>query len=78
MSQSDAILKRLSRGDALSPLDALNDPDISSLRLGARIHELKREGHDIETVKVRTPSGKNIAVYRLRRRMEPDGQFVLI
>ena len=78
MSQESEILRRLETGVTLTPLDALHDPEISSLRLGARIYELKREGYDIETLKIRTSSGKNIAGYRLRRRMEPSGQFILI
>ena len=37
MSQESEILRRLETGVTLTPLDALHDPEISSLRLGARI-----------------------------------------
>ncbi len=77
MSQVDAILKRLSRGDALSPLDALNDPEIRCMRLAPRIGDIKKMGHIIEKVMVQNGEGKHYATYRLVRRVEPSGQVLL-
>jgi hypothetical protein len=69
-SQTDIILKRLQEGRVLTPLDALNDPEIRSFRLGARIWDLKKQGFDIETKTIETESGKRVAAYRLRPRTE--------
>jgi len=69
-SQTDIILKRLQQGRILTPLDALDDPEIRSLRLGARIWELKKDGYDIETMTVKTESGKHVAAYKLRWKAE--------
>jgi len=45
MTQSELILAALHRGRHLSPLDALNE--FGSLRLGARIWDLKKLGYNI-------------------------------
>lgn len=62
-TQAQLILARLKRGERLTPLDAQEDPDIRCMRLGARIYDLKREGHDIQSRMVKTPSGKHVAEY---------------
>ncbi len=49
--------------DGITALDALRDVD--SLRLGARIWELKQAGYAILTESVETHTGKRIAKYRL-------------
>lgn len=77
MSQVDAILKRLSRGDALSALDALNDPEIRCMRLSARIEDIEKMGHVIEKVMIESPEGKRYAKYRLARLIEPSGQVLM-
>lgn len=46
MSQESLILKYLQAGNRLTPLDALRL--FSCLRLGARIFQLKKQGHDIK------------------------------
>lgn len=64
MSQTTDILAMLkSNPEGITPLDALRW--CGSLRLAARISELRREGHRIETVIERTPNGSNVARYRL-------------
>lgn len=78
MSQELEILRRLESGVTLTPIEALADPEIRSFRLAARIDDLRKAGHDIETVPVRTGTGKCVAGYRLKRRAEADGQFILI
>lgn len=64
MSQNELILARL-RDGPLTAIEALQG--IGCLRLAARIDELRRQGHAIVAEKVRTPSGKYVARYRLGR-----------
>jgi hypothetical protein len=47
----------------LTPLDALGS--CNTLRLGARIWELKAEGFDVRSEMWRTPSGKRVSRYTL-------------
>jgi hypothetical protein len=64
--QTRAILTLLEQHpEGITPLDALDE--VGSFRLGARIWELKADGYDIETELARTPNGKRIARYRLRK-----------
>lgn len=65
--QTRAVLDLLTTNpDGITPLEALFRA--GSLRLGARIWELKVDGYDIETTMVTTPTGKRIARYRLREK----------
>ncbi len=77
MSQEVEIMRRLSSGITLTPIEALADPEIRSFRLAARIDSLRKAGHEIETVPVHTGTGKCVAGYRLKRRVEPNGQILL-
>lgn len=61
-SQGEQILKHLRAGNALTPLDALHK--FGCFRLGARIWDLKREGHSIQT-KIVEIKGKRVAEYRI-------------
>ena len=61
-SQKEAILKHLKSGRILTALDALSKFDC--MRLGARIYDLREEGHKIETNMVKISKTKKIAVYR--------------
>lgn len=54
MTQEQAVLKYLHDFGAISALDAIKD--LGVLRLGARIYDLRRKGHNIGG---RTRSGKN-------------------
>jgi hypothetical protein len=63
MSQSEAILAHLQSGESLTALQALSL--FNCLRLGARVLDLRRQGHDIRTETIRTRSGKNVARYTL-------------
>lgn len=67
MSQTDAILRLLlERGDrGITAFDALEHA--GSLRLAARIADLRANGHRIETRDETTGSGKRIARYVLQR-----------
>ena len=64
-TQGDMLLQLLrERGPAgVTPLQALEL--IGTLRLGARVYDLKADGHDIRTQLVETPSGKHVARYTL-------------
>lgn len=62
--QSAKILRHLQRGLFISPLEALKQFDC--MRLGARIHELRRMGHPIERKIVRV-GRKRFAEYHLPR-----------
>jgi hypothetical protein len=64
MSQSSAILLYLQSGHTLTAYDALRL--FNCFRLAARIDDLRRDGHSIETVMVEG-NGKRWAEYRLRR-----------
>jgi len=61
-SQEDKILEYLKQGYTLSPLDALNR--FGCFRLGARIFDLRKQGHDIRSKNVRR-NGKTFAEYYL-------------
>ena len=63
MTQSEAVLAWLREGNSLTALDAL--ARFGTLRLGARIYDLQRAGHRIDSRLVTTPNGKRVAEYRL-------------
>ena len=65
MTQEKAILNHLKHGKSITPLQALRW--FGSLRLGARIWDLKRMGYNILTEIVKTETGKHVAKYSLRR-----------
>lgn len=67
MTQRAEILDYLKTGRSLTPLEALDL--FGCLRLGARIWDLKREGHNIvaETLDLK---GKHVARYTLRAKQE--------
>lgn len=64
MSQSQKILKHLSSGKSLSPLQALGL--FGCYRLASRIHDLKRAGHQIETIIKSDDQGRTYASYVLK------------
>lgn len=61
-TQEAVILFNLQCGRTITPLDALKE--FGCFRLGARIHQLKKAGHTIETLSVKQ-NGKRFAGYRL-------------
>lgn len=62
MSQTTDILDHLKRHDTITPYQALRAH--GCMRLAARIQELRRDGHQIETEYV-SRGGKRWARYRL-------------
>jgi hypothetical protein len=64
MSQTNMILSYLKRGNSLTPLSALNL--FKTMRLAARIKEIKECGVRIETTRLKLSTGKSVAQYRLK------------
>lgn len=63
-TQASNILAHLKEGKAITPLEALNL--YGCFRLAAVIYILKNDyGVEIETKRVKTPSGKYVAQYSL-------------
>lgn len=60
MSQNQQILNHLKSGKSITPLEALRRFD--SLRLGARIYNLRMAGHDIKS-RIVENNGKRFAEY---------------
>lgn len=60
LSQNNEVLIYIQEHGSITPLEALEK--IGSFRLGARIFELRRMGHNIETEYVET-LGKRFARY---------------
>lgn len=63
-SQKQKILKHLSSGKSLSPLQALGL--FGCYRLASRIYDLKRTGHPIETIIKSDDQGRTYASYVLK------------
>ncbi len=63
-SQNQKILKHLSSGKSLSPLQALGL--FGCYRLAGRIYDLKRAGHQIETIIKSDDQGRTYASYVLK------------
>ena len=62
-TQAGRILAHLRAGNRLTALEALEQ--FGCFRLAARIHELRREGWQIEERTVETRGGKRVAEYSL-------------
>jgi hypothetical protein len=62
-TQADQILAHLKSGGTITPLEALDK--FGCFRLGARIFDLKRDGHDIQKELVEVGDGKRVARYRM-------------
>ena len=67
-TQSAQILKALKNVERLTHLDA--EKRFNCLRLGARIYDLKKRGHNITSKMITVPSGKCVAQYWLEARYE--------
>ena len=63
-SQSERILDYMATGKGITPLTALKR--FGCFRLGARVWDLKRAGHRIETRRVNR-NGATVAEYRLNQ-----------
>ena len=65
MSQATMILEHLRSGQPLMPLEALKR--FGTMRLAARISDLRRAGYRIRTEMLRVRSRKSVACYRLQK-----------
>jgi hypothetical protein len=65
-TQEARILEMLRRGDRLTAYTVFLR--VGSMRLGARIYDLKRKGHKIEKRIVKVQSGAHVAEYWLDRK----------
>lgn len=62
MSQCSEILAHMKTGNSITAIDALNL--YGCFRLAARIKDLRSQGHDIHTRKIKR-NGKEYAEYRV-------------
>ena len=62
-SQTDLILEWMLAGNAITPLEAFNK--FGSLRLPARIADIRKKGYLIYSEFITTPSGKRVKQYYL-------------
>ena len=62
-TQAAWVRQRLESGARLTPMDALHG--CGSMRLGARIYDLRRAGMPIARRMVKTENGARVAEYRL-------------
>lgn len=63
-TQKQKILNHLSNGKSLSPLQALGL--FGCYRLASRVHDLKRDGHPIETIIKGDDQGRTYASYVMK------------
>ena len=61
LSQAKKILAYMQAGNRITPIDALNL--YGCFRLGARIADLRADGHEIKSEFVTTPTGKRVKAY---------------
>lgn len=62
-SQTDRILEYMLSGKSITPLEALNL--FGSMRLGARIADIKAKGYLVYSEFVETENGKKVKKYHL-------------
>jgi hypothetical protein len=65
MTQTQMVLDALRAGRAITPLEALHE--FGCFRLASRVLELRQMGHPIVVEKIKTPTGKHVARYRMGR-----------
>jgi len=64
LSQAKKILAYMKAGNRITPIEALEK--FGSFRLGARIADLRSEGHEIKSEFVTTPTGKRVKAYWMK------------
>ena len=62
-SQNEMLLSYLDHYGSITPLEAAFD--LRCMRLAARVHELRRSGHNIKTEWYKTTTGTQVASYKL-------------
>lgn len=62
-SQTDRILEWMLEGHSITPLEAMDK--FQTMRLGARIADIRQKGYLVYSEFVTTPSGKRVKKYYL-------------
>ena len=65
MTQNEMILNHIKKNGSITSMEAFAEYNIT--RLSGRIHDLRREGHNIITEKRKAKNGAMYAVYRLQK-----------
>jgi len=65
MSQETQILQHLKEHGSITSLQAFK---MGCLRLASRVYDLRSKGHDIQTQRWKTRSGKIVARYWLKKK----------
>ena len=73
MSQENEILRYLQNGGRLTGLEGLRL--FGTMKLASRISTLKRNGHNIESRIIKTPTGKYVSEYWLEKEIEGQKVF---
>ena len=73
-SHNEQILTHLKEGNSITQMDALME--FQCFRLGARIYDLKQDGHSIVSEMVEVPSGKRVARYSLVSSQSPETSMI--
>ena len=68
MAQHDEILSYIQYRGAITPFEAMEL--CGSMRLAARINELRRAGHNIHAEMVTAPSGRRFARYTIEEQRD--------
>jgi len=78
MTQNERVMAYLKEFKTITPLDALRD--LGCMRLGARCHELKKQGVRIvsEMIPVKNRWGETVRIAQYRLNEEANGQGVLL
>jgi len=67
-TQNKKILRHLSSGKKLTAYGALNL--FSCFRLASRIYDLRFDGNDIRSNRIKTPSGSSVAEYYMEKEIK--------
>lgn len=65
MTQNEMILNHIKKHGSITSMEAFAEYNIT--RLSGRIHDLRREGHNIITEKRKAKNGAMYAVYKLQK-----------
>ena len=78
MTQNERVMQYLREFGTITPLDALRD--LGCMRLGARCHELRKQGVRItsEMIPVQNRWGETVRVAQYRLNEDENGQGVML
>ena len=70
MTQTQAILDYLQQGKRLTPLEALSL--FGCFRLGARVYDLRQQGHNVKSRNIQVGKNKRVAEYWIELRNQDN------